>query len=348
MARASAISRIGLSVCMMAGSGRRRGRWRPEEGPNTKRKARAPRQYRGSRPVSARSRRSAGRNPTPGAEEPAGPCAIVSRLPAAGPARPRAGDRATDGEPAPHPVHRGRNGAVRQDRRPRRRGRLAAEGARRARPRRPRRHPRVLVHRAGGARAARRDPAGPGEPSRAHRRRVAAGRDVRGEAPRQRRARLLHRGAQPVRSARRLRLLGRPVPVRVLQPCRARSARGRARLAPRRRPRPRLARGVVDPVARDRRAARRPLPRHPVGLHDPQPAAPGARAARHPPLPRDRGRLAAGGGVRRGQPARAGGVPRDDGEHGEPDVRARDPDAARAAPASTGCSGTATSTCTGS
>ena len=102
------------------------------------------------------------------------------------------------------------------------------------------------------------------------------GRSAGGDASRQRRAGLLHRRAAAVRrTAVLLRLPGRPVPLRLLQPGGPRPDGRGPRLAARRGPRPRLAHGPGRRLAGHGRPERRPLRRPADRLHHPQPDAPG-------------------------------------------------------------------------
>ena len=127
-----------------------------------------------------------------------------------------------------------------------------------------------------------RRPSQPSDAARADGRRRSAGGRPGGDAARQRRAGLLHRGTAAVRrSAVLLRLPGRRLPLRLLQPGGPRSGGRRPRLAARRGPRPRLAHRPGRHLAGHRRPDRRPLRRPADRLHHPQPDAPG-----HGPLER--------------------------------------------------------------
>ena len=177
-----------------------------------------------------------------------------------------------------------------------------------------------------------------------------SGRRPRGDAARQRRAGLLHRRTAPLRRpAVLLRLPRRSLPLRLLQPGGARPDGRGPRLAARRGPRPRLARGPGRHLAGHRRPGRRPLRRPADRLHDPQPDAPG-----HMPPGRSsttsacRRTASLEERVRRGELHGPRHLPRDHDQHRQPDLRPRDHDAARAAAAWTACCATATSTFTAS
>ena len=136
-----------------------------------------------------------------------------------------------------------RSRSLRQGRRSRRCGRLAAQGARRPGPRGARGD--AGLRRGGGSvprRPARHSPA-PGHAPGAHGQGAHPGRSFRGDAARQQRAGLLHRRTGAFREpAVLLRLRGRRLSLCLLRPGGARPGHRGPGLAARRGPRPRLAR----------------------------------------------------------------------------------------------------------
>ena len=169
---------------------------------------------------------------------------------------------------------------LRQGRRPGRRVRLAAQGARRPGPRRPRRHAGLRADRGGPAQPAStacaphpvtlQVPMGGGAVPAGVLEATLPGSEVPVYFIAER-----HRfGDRPFFYGYRRR----PVPLRLLQPGGPRPGDRRPRLAARRGPRPRLARRAGHHLAGHRRPARRPLRRPADRLHHPQPDAPGHRA----------------------------------------------------------------------